>query len=34
VKKDFFLYEGNGTYRLNPEYLPMMLNVQKEEGER
>ena len=22
VKKDFFLYEGNGTYRLNPEYLP------------
>lgn len=34
VKKDFFLYEGNGTYKLNPEYLPTNLNVQKEEGRR
>jgi hypothetical protein len=22
VRKDFFLYEGNGTYRLKPEYIP------------
>ena len=34
VKKDFFLYEGNGTYKLNSEYQPMNLNALKEEGER
>jgi len=34
VKKDFFLYEGNGIYKLNPEYLPTILNVHKEEGGR
>jgi hypothetical protein len=34
VKKDFFYYEGNGTYKLNPEYLTTKLNVQKGEGGR
>jgi hypothetical protein len=28
VKKDFFYYEGNGTYKLNPEYLPTKTNRQ------
>jgi hypothetical protein len=22
VKRDFFVYEGNGTYKLKPEYVP------------
>ena len=34
VKRDFFIYEGNGTYELNPEYLSTKLDVQKEEGRR
>jgi hypothetical protein len=34
VKKDFFLYERNGKYRLNPKYLPPNLSAQKEEAER
>jgi hypothetical protein len=34
VKRDFFIYERNGTYKLNPEYLPTMFNSQKEEGGR
>ena len=28
VKKDFFYYERNGTYKLNPEYLPTKTNRQ------
>jgi hypothetical protein len=30
VKKDFFLYERNGKYMLNPKYLPTNLSAQKE----
>lgn len=29
VKKDFFYYEGNGTYKLNPKYLKATLESER-----
>ena len=34
VKKDFFLYEGNGKYTMNSEYLPVNLDVPKQDSGR